>query len=293
MNPNDWLETISSQIPAIDLLQKIGYTYLTPAEALAHRQGKRTKIVLEGILTAQLHKFNSINTRGQIHTFSDANIQKAIAAISQFPYDALYTTSTEREFWAVWKEENPTSFDVELHALINISHAQTEKLLAWRAPAEQEQIKQLWAAGERQVSDQDRILYSLLLPDRLLELIYGYIIFDNGTKKIARYQQYFAVKATLDRVKQMRGDSSRQGGMIWHTTGSGKSLTMVMLAKALALEKKTILNPKIILVNDRIDLDKQLKDTFKNCGAQVTQAKSGQDLHPTSRSLRHRALSQI
>jgi type I site-specific restriction-modification system R (restriction) subunit len=118
----------------------------------------------------------------------------------------------------------------------------------------------------------------LLLPDRLLELIYGYIIFDNGTKKIARYQQYFAVKATLDRVKQIRGDSSRQGGMIWHTTGSGKSLTMVMLAKALALERKTILNPKIILVNDRIDLDTQLKDTFKNCGAQVTQAKSGQDL---------------
>jgi type I restriction enzyme, R subunit len=403
MNPNDWLETISSQIPAIALLQNIGYTYLTPAEALAHRQGKRTKIVLEDILTAQLHKLNRINTRGKTHAFSDANIQKAVAAISQRPYDALYTTSTalydlitlgksieqtidgdkkspqlqyidwknpannvyhvtdefeierrnstqtrrpdivlfvngiplvvieckrpdlkdaidqaisqqlhnhrqeeiphffcltqillavaqnsaqyattgtEKEFWAVWKEENPASFDAELHALINVSpsHAQTEKLLARRAPAEQEQIKQLWAAGERQVSDQDRTLYSLLLPDRLLELIYGYIIFDNGTKKIARYQQYFAVKATLNRVKQIRGDSSRQGGMIWHTTGSGKSLTMVMLAKALALEKKTILNPKIILVNDRIDLDKQLKDTFKNCGAQVTQAKSGQDL---------------
>jgi type I restriction enzyme, R subunit len=93
MNPSDWLETISSQIPAIDLLQKIGYTYLTPTEALAHRQGKRTKIVLEDILTAQLQKLNSINTRGQTHPFSAANIQKAVAAISQFPYDALYTTS--------------------------------------------------------------------------------------------------------------------------------------------------------------------------------------------------------
>jgi type I restriction enzyme, R subunit len=339
MNPNDWLETISSQIPAIDLLQKIGYTYLTPAEALAHRQGKRTKIVLEDILTAQLHKLNSITIRGQTHAFSAANIQKAVVAISQFPYDALYTTSTAlydlitlgksieqtidghkkspqlqyidwknptnnvyhvtdefeierrnstqtrrpdivlfvngiplvaikckrpdlkdaidqaisqqlrnqrnaeiphffcltqvllaiaqnsaqyattgtaKEFWAVWKEENPASFDAELHRIINIppAHAQTEKLLAWRAPAEQEQIKQLWAAGERQVSDQDRTLYSLLLPDQLLKLIYGYIIFDNGTKKIARYQQYFAVKATLDQVKQIRGDSSWQGGMI-------------------------------------------------------------------------------
>ncbi len=401
-SPSDWLETISSQIPAIDLLQKIGYTYLTPAAALAHRQGKRAKIVLEDILTAQLHKLNSISTRGQTHAFSEANIQKAVAAISQFNYDALYTTSqqlydlitlgksieqtvngdkkspqlqyidwknpannvyhvtdefeierrnstqtrrpdivlfvngiplvaieckrpdlkdaidqaisqqlrnhrseeiphffcltqvllaiaqnsaqyattgTEKEFWAVWQEEN--SDEAELHSLINIPPAQTKQLqaeLAWRAPAEQEQIKQLWAAGERQVSAQDRAIYGLLLPDRLLELIYGYIVFDNGTKKIARYQQYFAVKATLDRVKQIRGDSSRQGGMIWHTTGSGKSLTMVMLAKALALERKTILNPKIILVNDRIDLDKQLKDTFKNCGAQVTQAKSGQDL---------------
>jgi type I restriction enzyme, R subunit len=402
-SPSDWLETISSQIPAIALLQNIGYTYLTPSEALAHRQGKRAKIVLEDILTAQLHKLNRITTRGQTYPFSDANIQKAVAEISQFPYDALYTTSqqlydlitlgksieqtidgdkkspqlqyidwknpannvyhvtdefeierrnstqtrrpdivlfvngiplvaieckrpdlkdaidqaisqqlrnhrneeiphffcltqvllaiaqnsaqygttgTAKEFWAVWKEENPTSFDAELFALINTppTAAQTEKLLAWRAPAAQEQIRQLWAAGERQVSDQDRTIHSLLQPDRLLEIIYGYIIFDNGSKKIARYQQYFAVKSTIDRVKQIRGDSSRQGGMIWHTTGSGKSLTMVMLAKALALEKKTILNPKIILVNDRIDLDKQLKDTFKNCGAQVTQAKSGQDL---------------
>ncbi len=405
MNPSpiDLREVISSQIPALALLQNMGYTYITPAEALAYRQGKRTKIVLEDVLTAQLHKLNSITNRGQIHAFSEANIQKAVVAISQFPYDALYTTSTalydlitlgksleqtidgdkkshtlqyidwqnpannvyhvsdefeierrnstqtrrpdivlfvngiplvaieckrpdlkdaidqaisqqlrnhrpaeiphffcltqillaiaqnsaqyattgtDKKFWAVWKEPDPITFDAELHALINIApaHAQTTKLLSWRAPAEQAQIRQLWTAGERQVSAQDRILYSLLTPDRLLDLIFGYIVFDNGTKKIARYQQYFAVKATLDRVRQIRGDSSRQGGMIWHTTGSGKSLTMVMLAKALALEKKTILNPKIILVNDRIDLDQQLKDTFKSCGAQVTQAKSGQDL---------------
>jgi type I restriction enzyme, R subunit len=400
----DLREVISSQIPAIALLQNIGYTYLTPAEALAHRQGKRAKIVLEDILTAQLHKLNRITNRGQIHAFSEANIQKAVVAISQFPYDALYTTSTAlydlitlgksleqtidgdkkshtlqyidwqnpannvyhvsdefeierrnstqtrrpdivlfvngiplvaieckrpdlkdaidqaisqhlrnqrpaeiphffclaqvllviaqnsaqyattgtaKEFWAVWKEEAPTSFAAELHTLINIPPvlAETEKLLAWRAPTEQEQIRQLWAAGERQVSDQDRTLYSLLRPDRLLDLIAGYIVFDNGTKKIARYQQYFAVKATIDRVRQIRGDSSRQGGMIWHTTGSGKSLTMVMLAKALVREP-TILNPKIILVNDRIDLDDQLSTTFAKCGLdKVTKkATSGQHL---------------
>ncbi len=401
-SPNDWLETISSQIPALALLQAMGYTYLTPAAALAHRQNKRSKIVLETILTDQLHKLNSIEARGKTIPFSNANIQKAVQAIAQHPYDALYTTSetlynlltlgksleqtidgdkkshqlnyidwqnpnnnvyhitdefeierlnstqtrrpdivlfvngiplvvieckrpdlkdaidqaihqhlgnhrsdeiphffcltqilislsqnaakyattaTDKEFWAIWKEESNPTFETELHTLINLSppQANTEKLLSARSPEQQNAIKNLWASGERKVSQQDRALYSLLQPDRLLELIFGYIIFDAGTKKIARYQQYFAVQATLQNVKTIRGDASRQGGVIWHTTGSGKSLTMVMLAKALALEK-SILNPKIILVNDRIDLDNQLKNTFKNCGAAVIQAQSGKHL---------------
>ena len=97
MNPSpiDLREVISSQIPALALLQNIGYTYITPAEALAYRQGKRSKVVLEDILTAQLRKLNQIEHRGKTYQFSDANIQTAVAAISQFPYDALYTTSTQ------------------------------------------------------------------------------------------------------------------------------------------------------------------------------------------------------
>jgi type I restriction enzyme, R subunit len=405
VNPSsiDLREVISSQIPALALLQNIGYTYITPAEALAHRQGKRSKVVLEDILTAQLHQLNQIEHRGKIYPFSDANIQTAVAAISQFPYDALYTTSaqiydlltlgksleqtidgdkkshqlkyidwenpannvyhvtdefeierlnstqtrrpdivmfingipvvaieckrpdlndamgeaisqqlrnhrpdeiphffcvtqlliaiaqnsaqyattaTEKEFWAVWKEEaTPETFAAELYALINVplAQVQSQKLLSWRETWVQSKIRELWAAGIREVSAQDRLLYSLLQPARLLDLIYGYILFDNGTKKIARYQQYFAVKATIDRVQQVRGDASRQGGVIWHTTGSGKSLTMVMLAKALVREP-SILNPKIILVNDRVDLDKQLKDTFKDCGTQPQKATSGKNL---------------
>jgi type I restriction enzyme, R subunit len=405
-NPSsiDLREVISSQIPALALLQNIGYTYITPAEALAHRQGKRSKVVLEDILTAQLHQLNQIEHRGKVHRFSDANIQTAVAAISQFPYDALYTTSeqiydllvlgksleqtidgdkkshqlkyidwgnpannvyhvtdefeierlnstqtrrpdivvfingiplvaieckrpdlndpigdaisqhlrnhrpdeiphffcvtqillaiaqnsaqygttyTDKEFWAVWKEEAiPETFEAELYALINVplSQVQSQKLLSWREVWVQSKIKELWAAGIREISDQDRILYSLLNPARLLDLIYGYILFDNGTKKIARYQQYFAVKATIDRVKQqVRSDDSRQGGVIWHTTGSGKSLTMVMLAKALVREP-SILNAKIILVNDRVDLDDQLKDTFKDCGTAPIKAKNGKHL---------------
>lgn len=92
---NDWLENIISQLPALALLQNMGYEYLTPQSALAKRGGKRSKIVLEEILTAQLGKLNQIQHRGQTHPFSEINIQKAVEAISQFPYDALYTTSQE------------------------------------------------------------------------------------------------------------------------------------------------------------------------------------------------------
>ncbi len=401
-NPSDWLEKIISQLPAIALLQKMGYEYLTPAEGLAKRGGKRSKIVLEQILTTQLHKLNQIEHRGQTHPFNQVNIQTAITAISQFHYDALYTTSqelydlitlgksleqiidgdkksyplqyidwknplnnvyhvtdefeierrnstqtirpdlvlfvngiplvvieckrpdlkdalneaisqqlrnhrpeniphffcvtqlllavaqnaaqygttaTNKEFWAVWKEEAASELESQLYQLINtpLSSIEQQKLLSWRESWQQQKIEEIWASGNRQVSVQDRTLFSLLNPQCLLEMIFGYIIFDNGTKKIARYQQYFAVKATISQVKKVRGDLSRTGGVIWHTTGSGKSLTMVMLAKALVLEK-TILNAKIILVNDRIDLDKQLKDTFKNCGADVIRAKNGQHL---------------
>lgn len=92
---NDWLENIISQLPALALLQNMGYEYLTPQSALAKRGGKRSKIVLEEILTAQLGKLNQIQHRGQTHPFSEINIQKSVEAISQFPYDALYTTSQE------------------------------------------------------------------------------------------------------------------------------------------------------------------------------------------------------
>lgn len=75
-------------------------------------------------------------------------------------------------------------------------------------------------------------------------------------RKIARYQQYFAVKQTIERVSTLH-EGRRTGGVIWHTTGSGKSLTMVMLAKALAIHP-AITNPRVVLVTDRIDLDDQI-----------------------------------
>jgi len=130
---------------------------------------------------------------------------------------------------------------------------------------------------KRCVTEQDRLIYSLLKPDRLLELIYQFILYDCGEKKIARYQQYFAVKNTLERVKEINKEEKRQGGVIWHTQGSGKSLTMVMMAKALSLEP-SITNPRIILVTDRVDLDDQIYKTFHQCGKDPVQATSGEDL---------------
>ncbi len=131
--------------------------------------------------------------------------------------------------------------------------------------------------GERLPTAQDRLLYALLRPQRLLELIYQFIVYDDGVKKIARYQQFFAVQATIDRVAHRNAQGARTGGVIWHTTGSGKSLTMVMLAKALALHP-SISNPHVILVTDRVNLDDQIYGTFHACGKSVVQAESGRHL---------------
>ena len=121
------------------------------------------------------------------------------------------------------------------------------------------------------------MIYALCRPERLLELVYKFIRFDNGSKKVARYQQYFTVQEIMRRVLSAPASESRQGGVVWHTQGSGKSLTMVMLAKSLALHKE-ILNPKIILVTDRIDLDDQIWGTFRACGLEPEQATTGRHL---------------
>ncbi|HEX9923345.1 MAG TPA: HsdR family type I site-specific deoxyribonuclease [Anaerolineae bacterium] len=108
-------------------------------------------------------------------------------------------------------------------------------------------------------------------------MIYQFIVFDNGVKKIARYQQYFAIKASLGRVVHLNAQRERTGGVIWHTTGSGKSITMVLLAKALALHPN-IPHPRVVIVTDRIDLDEQIWRTFNACGKKTVKAESGADL---------------
>ena len=120
-------------------------------------------------------------------------------------------------------------------------------------------------------------LHSLCRPDRLLDLVRRFTVFDAGSRKIARHQQYFAVRHAMERVKHIDPNGRRQGGVVWHTQGSGKSLTMVMLGRALALDKE-IVNPRIIIVTDRTDLDHQIRGTFKSCELEPVRARSGRHL---------------
>ena len=200
--------------------------------------------------------------------------------------DALYaTTETPKKFWSIWKEEvDPATAEVleaTVHQRINQPLSPTEKDQLYNhrdnAAAIRRHFDEIAQAGERLPTVQDRTLYNLLRPQRLLELIYQFIVYDGGVKKIARYQQYFSIQATLDRVAHLNHQGTRTGGVIWHTTGSGKSLMMVMLAKALTLHPH-IRNPRVVLVTDRVDLDDQIWKTFRACGKKAEKARSGRDL---------------
>ncbi|WP_024336760.1 type I restriction endonuclease subunit R [Desulfotignum balticum] len=187
---------------------------------------------------------------------------------------AMYaTTGTAAKFWGVWKE----SFS-------NVQRSMINGLVNKPLPDDAEDkickslnIENCSLNHERIPTTQDEALVSLCRPERLLELAWKFTVFDGGTKKIARYQQYFVIKSTLNRVKHFDSTNSRKGGVIWHTQGSGKSLTMVMLARNLALDPE-ILNPRIVLVTDRDDLDKQLGNTFAACGLEANRATSGRNL---------------
>lgn len=402
MAVSEFLEDLVSHLPALHLLQQMGYEYITPTETLNLRDGKRSRVVLEPILEKQLRKLNKIEFKGQTHDFSDANITNAVDAITNVPFDGVVKTNeqvfdlltlgkaleqtidgnkksftiqyidwenpqnnvyhiadefevertsshetrrpdnvlfvngiplgvieckrpdlkdaleqgisqhlgnqrtdeiphlfiysqlllsvcqnqakygtagTPKKFWAIWKEEDAGNPKAKVHTLINtpLSSEQEQRVYESRKPHVVARMKELASAGERVPSPQDRFIYSLLRPERLLELAYRYIVFDKNVKKVARYQQYYAIGETMVRVTKAKGDEQRPGGVIWHTTGSGKSLTMVMLAKALALEP-TIKNPRVVIVTDRLDLDDQIYKTFRACGKSVEKAGSGKHL---------------
>jgi len=189
---------------------------------------------------------------------------------------AMYaTTGSAAKFWGIWKERDNGKWKMDNGKLLEIKNKPLFEDI--RKKIEAIFHCQLSTIHSQLITAQDESLYALCRPDRLLELTWKFTIFDGGIKKIARYQQYFVIKSTLNRVKQFDSNSSRKGGIIWHTQGSGKSLTMVMLARNLALNTE-IMNPRIVLVTDRDDLDKQLGNTFAACGLEANRATSGRNL---------------
>lgn len=412
-----WQEDNSSLLPALELLQKLGWQYLSPTDALALRGGVTNKVVLEGVLESWLAQNNRFEVGGHSHAFSERNIKQAVQRLSGFRFEGLHTSSTQlydllmlgasyeetvdgnkrsynmayidwqhpannvyhvsdefsversgstehyrpdvvlfvngiplavieckrpdkkgaleeaisqhirnqqadgipllycmaqvlvaacqhdaryatigssKDYWLTWREEDEDAHDAHLATLHQTPL--TDEALDAMFVARDKRQRTLLSASQgytgRMVSAQDRLLASVLSPERLLLLARQFIVFDGNVKKIARYQQVFAVQATLARVRPLRADGTRQGGVVWHTTGSGKSLTMVMLAKVLALEP-SIRNPKIILVTDRVDLDKQIKNTFVSCGVEVVRAKNGAHLGELVNMLKAEVITSV
>jgi type I restriction enzyme R subunit len=176
------------------------------------------------------------------------------------------TCGTPEKFWAAWREEDIG--DGEMTAIKNqpLSSERLSALFSHRPAADLDWYQSLVAAGELAVSGQDRLLISLLSPDRLLEMTRLFTLFDKKAGKIvARYQQVFGIKRLIERINQKRPDGGREGGVIWHTTGSGKSFTMVFLSKALILHG-SLKQCRLLVVTDRVDLESQLSKTFASSG---------------------------
>jgi type I restriction enzyme R subunit len=195
---------------------------------------------------------------------------------------AYATNATPEKFWAKWHEkfnsdEEERNYKNKLQEFKNkpLSISIKEQLFSDRF----KYVRQYFDALEQEQilpTEQDNYLFGLCRPERLMDIVFNFVLFDNGEKKVARYQQFFAIKKSMQRIKHVE-NGKRRGGVIWHTQGSGKSLTMVMLAQAIAMEP-SIRNPKIVLVTDRTDLDNQITGTFRKCGRFVENATTGQRL---------------
>lgn len=159
------------------------------------------------------------------------------------------TAGTPKKFWSVWKEQDTAFLDSRLAQLVTD-----------RAPTEQ-----------------DRNIISLFSRERLMELTRYFVLFDANVKKICRYQQYFAIREIINTIAQQDSKGNRQSGVIWHTQGSGKSLTMVMLAKYILMELAAC-NPRVVIVTDRKELDGQIAATFTHTRLNPARATSGRHL---------------
>ena len=196
--------------------------------------------------------------------------------------DGLYgTCKTPEKFWAKWVEEDIQEPEFSRLKNQKLSDEQLSGLFDHRPNSAKKEYLSLINAGDLVVTDQDRLIVSLLKPERLLEMTRMFTLFDKKAGKIvARYQQVFGIKALIERISTFDEKGSREGGVIWHTTGSGKSFTMVFFSKAL-IWLEALAKCRIIVVTDRVDLETQLSNTFKSGGV-ITSKRDSQDAMATS-----------
>ncbi len=176
------------------------------------------------------------------------------------------TCGTPAKFWSAWREEDIS--DAEMYAIKNknIEGDRLARLFNHRSSKDLDWYQSLTAAGELAVTGQDQLLISLLSPARLLEMTRYFVLFDKKAGKVvARYQQVFGIKRLIERINTRSSTGGREGGVIWHTTGSGKSFTMVFLSKAMILHE-SLKQCRIVVVTDRLDLENQLSKTFASGG---------------------------
>jgi type I restriction enzyme R subunit len=155
---------------------------------------------------------------------------------------------TPEKYWLSWREENP-----DYREGIDIR----DKRYLPQAPC---------AEG---ASPLDCALVRLCAKDRFLEMIHNFLVFDAGVKKTCRHNQYFGVRAAQEQIKR------REGGIIWHTQGSGKSLTMVWLAKWI---RENVKDARVLVITDRTELDEQIEKVFKGVNEDIVRSTSGADL---------------
>lgn len=174
------------------------------------------------------------------------------------------TVGTPKKFWSVWKEQDDEWLQTRLKALV----------------------------PDRMPTEQDRNIVSLFSPERVFELIRYFILFDANVKKVCRYQQFFAVREIMKTIAESDEHGNRRSGVIWHTQGSGKSLTMVMLAKYILMELKDC-HPRVVIVTDRKELDAQIAATFAHTRLTPARATSGRHLVELVNSARADVITSI
>jgi type I restriction enzyme R subunit len=190
--------------------------------------------------TDQLERYQELGERwhqqGAPHLFH--TVQVVVASCGQRAFYA--TVATPGRWFAEWKSLYPFD-EAHLAARLRERHG-------------------------RDLTPQDTLLAGMLAPEVLLDLTRNFIAYDaeggRRVKKLARYQQYRAVNRAMARITS-QAEPAKRGGVVWHTQGSGKSLTMLWLALKL---RRQLENPTIVIVTDRRDLDNQISATFRNCG---------------------------